>query len=203
MSVTGADRIVGYLQSPGLADMRPPIDIDATRADLAGAFRLLRFSRGAEIGVEQGAYSEVLCRANPELQLLCVDAWTAYPGYRDHVTQSKLDGFYAATCERLKPYRAQPVRAFSLDAAKNVENRSLDFVYIDASHRFEHVVADLAAWVPKVKTGGIVAGHDMRRVKGNGYFHVPQAVHGWTSAYQIRPWFVLRGDRSPSFFWVV
>ncbi len=37
----------------------------------------------------------------------------------------------------------------------------LDAVFIDASHKFEDVLADIAAWYPKVKKGGIIAGHDI------------------------------------------
>ncbi len=179
-----------------------PVDLPIGRDVLAEMFARFGLNRGAEIGVEQGVYSEVLCKANPDLQLLCVDAWQPYAGYRDHVGAEKLNEFYQITKQRLEPYKVKLLRAFSLDAAKLVPDGSLDFVYIDASHRYEHVVADLAAWVPKVRAGGIVAGHDMRRVKGKGYFHVPQAVHGWTSAYRIAPWFILRADSSPSWMWV-
>lgn len=182
--------------------MRNPIDLPANRVELATVFGKLGFTKGAEIGVEQGLYSEVLCKAIPGLSLLCVDAWKAYRAYREHVTQEKLDGFYEATKRRLAAYDATLLREFSVDAAQRVLDGSLDFVYIDGNHRYEQVVADLAAWVPKVRAGGIVAGHDYRKDKGRGCFHVPQAVGGWTSAYGVTPWFVLRGDNAPTWFWV-
>ena len=40
-------------------------------------------------------------------------------------------------------------------------NGSLDFVFIDAEHTFEAVVSDIRAWLPKVKHGGCIAGHDL------------------------------------------
>lgn len=48
----------------------------------------------------------------------------------------------------------------SVDVAATIDNESLDWVYIDAGHTYEDVKADLAAWIPKVRIGGIIAGHD-------------------------------------------
>jgi len=48
----------------------------------------------------------------------------------------------------------------SVDAAALYDDASLDFVWIDASHTAPDVLADLNAWWPKVRRGGILAGHD-------------------------------------------
>lgn len=48
----------------------------------------------------------------------------------------------------------------SLEAAKTFEDNSIDFVYIDGSHEYDDLKADIIAWGPKVKTGGIIAGDD-------------------------------------------
>jgi hypothetical protein len=37
---------------------------------------------------------------------------------------------------------------------------SLDFAFIDGNHRYEHVRADLHAWWPKIRAGGLLSGHD-------------------------------------------
>lgn len=172
---------------------RSPIEIPNTnRETLARLFYLLEFRSGAEIGVERGKYSEVLCQQNPGVQLRCVDAWTAYKGYRDHVDQEKLDRFYLEAAERLRPYPgAQLVRKFSAEAAKDVKDGSLDFVYIDAAHDLCSVVTDISVWCRKVRPGGIVAGHDYLKAKLPSLMHVPQAVHAWMDAYQLGPLFVL------------
>ena len=48
----------------------------------------------------------------------------------------------------------------SWDAASQFEDKSLDFVFLDADHVYESIIRDLKAWVPKIKPGGIIAGHD-------------------------------------------
>lgn len=65
------------------------------------------------------------------------------------------------------------IEELSVKAAEQFENESLDFVYIDANHDYEPFKKDLKAWLPKVKKGGYIGGHDYRsRFKG-----VIQAVH--------------------------
>lgn len=49
----------------------------------------------------------------------------------------------------------------SVEAAGEFSDGSLDAVFIDADHRKEYVIADISAWLPKVKPGGILAGHDI------------------------------------------
>ena len=173
-------------------------DLPFGRNDLAKFLGATGFIKGAEVGVERGIFSEVLCKAGVS-RLMCVDAWMAYAGYREHVTQSNLDRFYDETKARLSPYGAAVVRALSVEAANGVKAGLLDFVYIDGNHVFEHVVADLAAWAPKVRSGGIVAGHDYGR---SSVGHVKEAVDAWVAAYKIPGLRILTGDRSPSWLWV-
>lgn len=193
-------------------EARSPIEIaNVGRDTLAHLFRVWEFRIGAEIGVEQGLYSEVLCRENPGVKLFCVDPYRAYHGYRDHVDQAKLDSFFVAAQERLKPYRATFVRKFSMDAVKNFADGSLDFVYIDGNHNLQHCINDIAEWSKKVRVGGVVAGHDYARYKLPNQIHVVQSVHAWTDAWEIRPWFLLGTqakvegqirDTARSWFWV-
>lgn len=56
--------------------------------------------------------------------------------------------------------RVRPLCGWSTEVADLVPDETLDWVYIDADHRMEGCLADLKAWYPKVKSSGIVAGHD-------------------------------------------
>jgi hypothetical protein len=48
----------------------------------------------------------------------------------------------------------------SLEASAKFAPGTLDAVFIDAAHTFDSVKEDIEAWLPKVKSGGILAGHD-------------------------------------------
>lgn len=159
---------------------------------LTQLFHDLNFKVGAEIGTERGIFAKRICVSNPGVKLYCIDPWTAYKGYREHVSQPKLDDFYETAKERLAPYDCTLVRKFSVEASKGFKDGSLDFVYIDGNHNLLHVIQDLWYWVPKVRRDGIVAGHDfIQRVNKSYAMHVVEAVHAYTQAFRISPWFVL------------
>tara|TARA_Y100000034_G_C6727761_1_gene322255 strand:+ start:57 stop:659 length:603 start_codon:yes stop_codon:yes gene_type:complete len=48
----------------------------------------------------------------------------------------------------------------SEDAVKVVKDDFFDFIFIDANHTYNHVKHDLTKWFPKLKSGGIICGHD-------------------------------------------
>jgi hypothetical protein len=192
---------------------RMPIEIASFgRWDgLTTLFRELGFKTGVEIGVEIGKFSERLCKKNPDLHLYSIDPWKHYSDYRDHVDQGKLDAFYEETKNRMASYNCTIIRKFSMDAVKDFADRSLDFVYIDGNHNFQNVTNDICEWRKKVRVGGILSGHDYRKMKGGFPMHVAEVVQGYTAAYHISPWFVF-GSRVPneeniheesrSFMWV-
>ena len=72
--------------------------------------------------------------------------------------------FYDVFLENLKKQEVSdiviPFRGNSLNFVKNFENNSISFLYIDDDHRGEHFAKELKEWYPKVKIGGIMAGHD-------------------------------------------
>jgi len=172
--------------------------IQKNRNELAKLFKGI----GAEIGVERGVFSQVIMTSGNVHKLYAVDCWQAYRGYRDHVGQQKLDSFYESTKKRMEPYNCWLVRKFSLDAAKDFEDESLDFVYIDANHDYENAYKDIEAWSKKVTKGGIVAGHDyIRRKNQDKFFSIVQAVNDFGEKYKIPEVFIYRGDKSPSWMY--
>lgn len=71
---------------------------------------------------------------------------------------------------------------------------SLDFVFIDADHTYEAVKEDILAWRPKMKPGGIMAGHDLSNPEFPG---VRKAVQECFGTYEIMP-----GSQNIESWWV-
>ena len=49
---------------------------------------------------------------------------------------------------------------YSADVAPQVADETLDVLFVDGDHKYEAVVADIEAWRPKMKHGGLMCGHD-------------------------------------------
>jgi predicted O-methyltransferase YrrM len=130
------------------------------RQALIELFKARDFSIGAEIGVFDGYFSEFMCQTIPDLKLYSVDAWKVYQGYRDHKFESSMRNAEAKARERLSPFNVEIIKKFSIDAVKDFEDESLDFVYIDGNHEYKFVKEDIEEWAKKVRKGGIVAGDD-------------------------------------------
>ncbi len=67
-----------------------------------------------------------------------------------------------------------PIQLTSVKAAELYQDKSLDFVLIDANHDYEEVKKDILAWIPKLKNNGVIAGDDYNPTSFPG---VVQAVH--------------------------
>lgn len=185
--------------------MRPePIREPVGRLDgLASRIETSGYSTLVEVGVERGLFSEALLTRCPSLQVMAVDAWCPYAGYRVHVSAEKLAEIEADARRRLSAFggRVSIRKGWSVAIAAEMAPASVDVVYIDANHTRPQVRADIEAWWPIVRPGGILAGHDFRRRQPDEHFQVVEAVTSWIAARSISPWYVLTGDRSPS--WLV
>ena len=198
-----------------------PIEIPRMRrADLLTLFRELDFKTGVEIGVEQGLFSEAICKANPQLTLYSIDPWQIYTGYHDYKEQDGgvMEARHQEALKRLAQYNCKVIEKFSMDAVKDFADESLDFVYIDGNHEVPWALDDIYWWSLKVRKGGIVAGHDYyKSTKGRlSKCHVWYAVNCYVQAKDIRPWFLaglksepvdapppaVNRDRERTFFWV-
>lgn len=127
-----------------------------------------KFEDGAKI-VEIGSWrGRSACYLGVEIYnsgkkifLDCVDTWE---GSEEHIGSEILkdDALYKEFLRNINPLSdiIKPIRKTSLEAAKLYDDESLDAVFLDASHKYEDIKLDMVAWYPKVKKGGIFAGHD-------------------------------------------
>jgi SAM-dependent methyltransferase len=169
-----------------------PIIIRYSRYNIPELFKELNFTSGAEIGTEHGRYAERLCNVIPNLKLYCIDPYLVYPYYDGQKEQKEVNKFYEEAERRLAPFNHEILKMTSMEAVKNFEPNSLDFVFVDGNHFFEYVVNDIIHWSRIVKPGGIIYGHDYSLTD----FHVKQAVDAFMDASKINPWFIMRSRSS-------
>lgn len=178
------------------------------REALAAHFGELGFSRGAEIGTCYGHYAVKLYKNIPGLTLLVIDNWDNVETRHRNAKREGHD--VEAECrKRLYNHGAVIMKGSSTDMAGLVADNSLDFVYIDAAHDYKNVKADIEAWEPKVKHGGIVSGDDYYVFPKSGNDGVVKAVDEYVANHgidlQVTDWDndnPERDERQPAWFWV-
>jgi len=163
------------------------------KLELAKYFNGRGFKIGAEIGVLDGDYALTLCKEIPGLKYYGIDSWLIAENMPHH----KHRGKYEHVLKILEPYDATVIRKDSMEAVKDFENNSLDFVYIDANHMFDYVVKDIIEWAKKVKKGGIVAGHDYR--EGSTVGVIP-AVDGYAKSHGYSVKITTSQEEEPSWY---
>jgi hypothetical protein len=120
-------------------------------------------SKFVEVGSWKGkssAYMAVeIVNSNKKIDFYCVDTWE---GSIEHAGMQELARLYDIFIDNMRPVEPYyfPLKMKSLEAVTKFEDNSLDFVFIDASHEYDDVKEDINAWLPKLKPGGILAGHD-------------------------------------------
>lgn len=121
-----------------------------------GAFvaPLLQQGTGAEIGTRYGMFARQIAEHWPG-RIICVDLWPDQE-------------IFEVAQEMLKGGKFHLYRGDSVALASEFQDGGLDWAYIDADHHYANVKADLAAWFPKVRPGGLVAGHDYVRYSDMG-----------------------------------
>ena len=146
-----------------------------------------KFSSGSkfvEVGSWKGKSSSFMAveiaNSNKDIQFYCVDHWLGSVEHYDrnrHQYEPNIHMLYNTFLNNMKPVEKYytPLRMSSLEASTHFEDKSLDFVFLDASHEYDDVCNDIDYWKPKVKIGGILAGHDYY-ADGNFFPGVKQAV---------------------------
>ena len=109
----------------------------------------------AEIGCYGGISSEVLALHCEKLY--CIDSWEDWSG--DGTIFSAMENF-----DRMKSQYShiEKLHMLGSEASLEFEDEFFDLVYIDASHWYDDVIKDINCWLPKVKKGGYLAGHDYK-----------------------------------------
>jgi predicted O-methyltransferase YrrM len=118
---------------------------------------LLKHARGADVIVEIGCYegsTTAALAANTAGRVYSIDPF--FSG-RLGICYGELVARFVRWKRRLR--NIEFLKAFSQDVAPEFQ-QSVDFIFIDADHRYETIKKDWQDWFPKVRPGGIIALHD-------------------------------------------
>ena len=117
---------------------------------------------GSWLGRSSSFMGVEIANSGKNIKFDCVDTWQGTDGEHNDFDVFKEKTIYETFLSNMEPVKDHftPIRETSVDASKLYEDESLDFVFIDANHDYEPVLADVLSWLPKVKKGGIMAGHD-------------------------------------------
>lgn len=113
-----------------------------------------RSSYMVELGTYIGASALVMLNANPNLHLWCVDIFSAFAFNRE-VAAHFLE-------YEIKQGRCELITGDSARAADMLQHMrgKLDAVWVDDGHAVEDVQRDIRSFLPLLKTGGVIFGHD-------------------------------------------
>lgn len=140
------------------------------RDDLAGMAQRHFFQTGhaVEIGVLRGEFAAKNL-LHWQGNYTAIDAWAYRPAdpldknFQDE--RKNEQNKHAAWSRMLKSANGEPgriaqIQALSQDGAKLFNDSHFDWIYLDALHTLEALRADLRAWWPKLRTGGLLSGDD-------------------------------------------
>lgn len=152
-----------------------------------------------EVGVHQGEFAAAFMAGWPG-RYLGVDPWRVLAEYQDDLnwagktrsdcqSQADRDRDLEITRAAMASFgdRVELMRELSADGALKVADGIADFIYIDARHEYDSIREDLELWWPKLRPGGVLAGHDYA---GCWAGTVGKAVDEFAEAHGLDVWTV-------------
>jgi hypothetical protein len=150
-----------------------------------------------EIGVMAGVFSKLILNTLKPKKLFLIDPWevgadknsptTHYQGNMTHLataysTNNELTHVKDLFSTEIKNKQVELQKGFSYDIVHKFPDKYFDFIYIDATHIYECVKADLTQYLPKLKDDGLMCGHDYSERPG---FSVIPAVDEFVSEHNF------------------
>ena len=149
-----------------------------------------------EIGVAYGYHATHILENNKELSYVGIDPYL--PNYDDKDPFSvdvarlfpeknprdSMDRLHASVVGELARFseRSRLIRETSREAAMSINPESIDMVFVDANHKFEHALEDIRIWYSKLRPGGLLVGDDYN------WPEVEQAARNFSHEQGIELW---------------
>ena len=135
-------------------------------------FKIRKISEFVEIGSYAGESTMMFVDKFVDARIYCIDPWNdmdfeAYEidkvGVGSYTKPSLVESVFD---ENIKNYNnITKIKLTSEEASSQFDDNCLDMIYMDGIHTAKYITIDLEKWIPKIKSGGIIAGHDY-----SGYF---------------------------------
>jgi len=166
------------------------------------------YKKVLEVGCAYGFHTKQVI-SNTEIEsYIMVDPYVPYANdiFSDSVQNvykdgplSNFDQFLHLVMEELSEYKEKitHIRKPSIEASKDIEDGSLDAIFVDGDHSYNAVKEDLHAWWPKLRVGGTLCGDDY------WMSDVAKAVHEFASEYGLEVKFRTRDDNDYKIFYFV
>jgi len=144
-------------------------------------------SHFVEVGTWKGKSTSfmgvVIANSGKKIRFDCIDTFKGSTEHQNDpsiVNGTLFDEFIHNT----KPIQQyiNPIVSDSVEAAKNYEDGSVDFIYLDGDHSYGGLCRDIEAWLPKLKPGGVIAGDD---INNPDFPDVPNAILKFISDFDI------------------
>ena len=140
---------------------------------------------GIEIGVDEGLNSRYFLSQLPELKLFGIDPYAEYIDWNgNYLDKNGRSNSLEMASNRLNKFekRYMLYRMTSDDAVENFKDNAYDFIFIDGLHEYKQLLKDCANYFPKIKKGGVFAGHDYTTIVG-----VKKAVDEFAKTVGAKP----------------
>jgi hypothetical protein len=134
----------------------------------------------AELGVDKGTFSKLILQKTNARKLHLIDVWNTkryHTGLKLDIENKFEDLIKKGIVEINFGYSTAAVSAFA--------DNYFDWIYVDTDHTYKTTIAELELYAPKMKAGGIIAGHDftMGNWIGMTRYGVIEAVYEFCVRY--------------------
>lgn len=146
-----------------------PIVAQPRRWDVLASFMAQQgYKTFVEVGCKEGRTTGHVLKTVPDSRVIAIDPWIANPAPKNG--DATREDYEAWDFDKIRrefwdnvgkdSARCTHFRCTSEVATSQVPPTPFDLVFIDALHDYESVKQDIALWWPKVRKGGMLAGHD-------------------------------------------